>query len=390
MRIAHVCLAAFYIDGYGYQENILPRIHSRMGHEVIIIASTETYLENTKLGYVDPSAYVNEDGIPVYRLAYSRFVPRVLQKKIRAYEGLAELLDTFKPDLIFLHDVQFWDILTVKAYALKTRTPVHADSHTDYINSAQSLISRYILHGMYYRMLVRCADPVIRRYFPTLPIRGDFLRDVYGLSESKFTLLPFGIDDGAFSSLNRTKVRLDIRKMLGIEPDELVFVTGGKLDLRKNIHVLIESFSRLRREGALANTHLIVFGDPNVEVKSFLKLIEIDSNVHMLGWKKATEIAPLFWSADLALFPGTHSVLWEEAIGHGLAAVFHRWSRMCHLDLGGNAFFIDDGETATIDTTLQKLVADDALLIRQMNEIAQRKGPTAFAFSRIAQKAIEL
>ena len=42
MRILHLCLSCFYIDGYNYQENILPRINHEDGHDVRILASTET------------------------------------------------------------------------------------------------------------------------------------------------------------------------------------------------------------------------------------------------------------------------------------------------------------------------------------------------------------
>ena len=50
MRILHMCLAAFYIDKYSYQENILPRMHKKQGHEVQIIASVETFVDDVNLG----------------------------------------------------------------------------------------------------------------------------------------------------------------------------------------------------------------------------------------------------------------------------------------------------------------------------------------------------
>ena len=63
MKILHCCLAAFYIDKYGYQENVLPKMHKIQGHEVEILASTENYLNGNKLSYVKPSIYYNEDKI---------------------------------------------------------------------------------------------------------------------------------------------------------------------------------------------------------------------------------------------------------------------------------------------------------------------------------------
>lgn len=388
MRIAHLCLAAFYIDGYGYQENILPRVHKRMGHEVEIIASTETYVDKSHLGYVEPSSYWNEDGIRVHRLAYSRWLPRRLRPKIRAYEGLREKLDAFAPDLIFLHDVQFWDVLVVCDYAKLHKIPVHADSHTDYVNSARSFTSRHLLHGLFYKALVQRADRFISRYFPTLPLRADFMAEVYGLPRDKMELLPFGFDDTSVPNVEREEVRRAFRGKLNISCEDTVFVTGGKLDLRKNIHDLIDRFSRLRKSGQLEGVHLIVFGEPNEEVASRLSKIAIDDNVHMVGWIKASELYSAFWAADMAIFPGTHSVVWEEAIAHGLGAVFRRWVGMGHLDVGGNARFIDDAQPHTLDRVLLDLTKENGALMSEMNDAAQQNGPKHFSFSKIAEKAI--
>ncbi|MGB3831164.1 MAG: glycosyltransferase family 4 protein [Mesorhizobium sp.] len=388
MRIAHICLAAFYIDGFGYQENILPKIHRKMGHEVLIIASTETYVDKAKLGYVAPSSYENEDGIPVHRLPYARWAPRRLRPKIRAYEGLAAHLESFRPDLIFLHDVQFWDILTVRNYALSRGIPVHADSHTDHINSARGFVSRRLLHGIFYRLLLKRADPAIRRYLPTLPVRGDFMREVYGTPADKIDLLPFGFDDTAVAGIDRAAVREKVRAGLGIPAGDIVLVTGGKLDLRKNIHVLAERFTQLRRNGALPGVHLLVFGKPVPEVEAIVRHMTLDSHVHMTGWIPSANIYGMFWAADLAIFPGTHSVLWEEAIGHGLGTVFYRWPGMEHLDLGGNARFIDDASPATLDALLVDLAANDGAAIRAMGTRAAQEGPKIFSYSAIAEKAI--
>ena len=68
MKILHLCLACFYIDNYTYQENILPRINHEDGHDVRILASTETYVDNAHLGYVEPAEYVTEYGVPIKRL----------------------------------------------------------------------------------------------------------------------------------------------------------------------------------------------------------------------------------------------------------------------------------------------------------------------------------
>ena len=70
MKILHCCLANFYIDNYGYQENILPKMHQLQGHDVQIIASTETYIENKKLGYIEAKSYFTPENILITRIPY--------------------------------------------------------------------------------------------------------------------------------------------------------------------------------------------------------------------------------------------------------------------------------------------------------------------------------
>ena len=71
MRILHCCLSCFYIDGYNYQENILPKINKLDGHEVMVIASTETYIDNNNLGYIEPCEYYTCENVLIKRIAYA-------------------------------------------------------------------------------------------------------------------------------------------------------------------------------------------------------------------------------------------------------------------------------------------------------------------------------
>ncbi len=87
MKVLHCFLANFYVDGYGYQENVFPRMHKRQGHDVAILASTETYIDNKELGYVEPRAYFTEDGIPITRLAYVGGMPTCLRRSSDSIGG---------------------------------------------------------------------------------------------------------------------------------------------------------------------------------------------------------------------------------------------------------------------------------------------------------------
>ena len=181
MKIVHLCLASFYIDNYGYQENVLPKAHMSFGLDVEIIASTETYGPDRSLIYVSPSTYINSDGIKVTRLAYN-----FMGRKVRGYLGLFDTLLDSSPDIIFMHDAQFFGVFDViKFVKLFPNTTVYSDCHTDYINSGKNFFSKYILHKIIYRFFLQSIEPYVKKFYGVTPLRSQFLIDVYGIPESK-------------------------------------------------------------------------------------------------------------------------------------------------------------------------------------------------------------
>lgn len=389
MKVLHCCLAAFYIDDFGYQENILPRIHKQQGHEVEIVASTESYVDRVQRAYVAPGSYESSDGIRVTRLPYVRWLPSAVARKLRLYVGLHEVIARFAPDVIFLHDCQFLDIGIVADYARRHGVHVFVDCHTDFVNSGRSWLSRHLLHGVIYRACARRIAPVTRRFFPTLPLRATFLQEVYGIAPEQLELLPFGVDDTAIDRGHRSAVRAEVRRDIGAHAGQVVFVTGGKIDRRKEIHTLLASFIARSDAGELGDAILLVFGAPDPDMKASIDAAVSHPRVRYAGWVPAEEVHRYFWAADVALFPGTHSVLWEEAVGLGTPCVFRRWRGIEHVDLGGNCLMLDRVDAASLGDTLRRL-SQDAALRDRMRDVACTRGAEVFSYSRIARTAVGL
>lgn len=161
MKILHLCLANFYIDNYTYQENMLPRMNREDGHDVRILASTETYVDNVHYGYVEPSEYVTEYGVPIKRLPYVKVGNSFVTHKFRAYPHLYEEIAAFAPDVIFCHELQFWSIQDVIRYKKEhPAVKLYADTHAAAYNSGTNWLSLHILHRVFYRSLVRKALPL--------------------------------------------------------------------------------------------------------------------------------------------------------------------------------------------------------------------------------------
>lgn len=69
-----------------------------------------------KIGYVGPSSYYTESGIPITRVPYKRILPHFIMRKLRIYSGVTEVLYSFKPDIIFIHGLQFISIIDIVDY----------------------------------------------------------------------------------------------------------------------------------------------------------------------------------------------------------------------------------------------------------------------------------
>ena len=386
MKILHCCLAAFYIDNYSYQENILPKIHKLQGHEVKILASTETYIHNKKLGYLDKGKYINENDIEVTRISYTNWLPLKLGAKIRKYVGVYNHLEEFKPDIIFLHDTQFASTREIATYCKKHKSvKVFADCHTDYINSAKNWVSKNILHKIIYKHYTHIIEPFVSKFYGTLPLRNEFLENVYKVPLSKIELLEFGADDTLYKLSDKAIVRKTLCQKHGIDQDNFILVTGGKIDERKKIHILLKAFC----ESDLVGVKLIVFGEPNEEMKPIIEKYYNEKNIIFLGWLSDVEIYNLLLSADLAIYPGTHSVLWEQSVGVGLPCIFKKWEGIQHVDLGDNCVFLESSKTEELKEKLNRIIPKNDEFFK-LKKNAEKKGPEHFAYSKIAERAIKV
>lgn len=358
-------------------------MHKLQGHEVRIVASTETFVDNMNLGYVNPNSYFTTEGIPITRIPYVRFLPHSVSRKLRIYKGLSKILYEFQPDIIFLHGVQFVGIKEVINYVRKNKVKVFADSHTDYMNSAKSWLSKNILHKLIYKTCTQAIEPYILKFWGVTPSRKLFLEEFYGVSPEKTGLLVMGIDDTELDFKKSLDIRGRIRKELKIENSDFVIITGGKIVERKNIHLLMKAVKELGHP----NIHLLVFGSVNDEMTSVIKDLSNAPNVYNLGWKNAQEIQNLFFAADIAVFPGAHSVLWEQAVGMGLPCIFKEWKGYEHVDLGGNCVMLSEVNIGNIKNEILSIY-NNPLLFQRM-KLKAEGGIKKFSYWEIAKRAIK-
>lgn len=310
MKILHICLANFYIDNYAYQENMLPRINHEDGHDVRILASTETFVDNAHLGYVEPSEYVTEYGVPIKRLPYVKVGNSFSTHKFRAYPHLYGEIASFAPDVIFCHELQFWSVRDVIRYKKDhPAVKLYADTHAAYNNSGTNWLSLHVLHRGLYRYLTKKAFPYLEKYFYISDECRQFSHEIYDIPNEKMAFYPLG--GTLLSDEEYAAVRAKRRAELGLVENDRLYIHSGKLDALKRTDELLRAFSAVEDPHAV----LAVIGSiPKEREAVLLPLIEADKRIRYLGWRTGEELQEYLCAADLYCQPGSQSVTMQNAL----------------------------------------------------------------------------
>ena len=355
-------LACFYIEGAGYQENMLPKYHKLLGHDVSIVTKSNDW----KITPVNvQTSYLNAFSIPVTILATEkpRFSNHLMQTLYGLVHnkvlGLYEYLCKERPDIIFVHGCQHIGNLEVLRYIKNHPTKLFIDQHGDYYNSPintpkQKFIARYYMGGLARKLYDKCVT-----FWGVTPWRVKYLKDVYRLPENKVDLLIMGGDDEKIDYENRDNIKREIRLKYGVADNELLIVTGGKIDKQKCIDLLIKATAKY------SNVKILIFGKPVPNYESvFYSIVKDNKHVISIGWISSDDVYNYFLAADLVVFPGTHSVLWEQAVACGTPCVFRRWDGMDHVNVSGNSAFIDydmEPSVEAIDRALYSIINDNGV-----------------------------
>lgn len=309
MRIVHLCVSCFYIDGYRYQENELVRQHVQDGHDVLVVASTETYLDNLALGYTTPGQYTGTDGARVIRLPYKGPFPFFIKKKLRIHPGVYKILEKESPDIIVFHGLCGWELLTVSKY--KKNNPqvlVYADSHEDVNNSARTLFSK-VLHKFFYRPIIHRSLRALEKVLCVSVDTLNFCSDFYKIPKERLELFPLGgvlLGDDEYLRFRTTE-----REKYGLSASDIVFLQSGKFDRKKKLIDSLRAFCKTSN----SSLKFLIVGKLSDEVAQEVQpLIDRDARVRYLGWLPANDLYNLLCAADVYVQPGSQSATMQMSL----------------------------------------------------------------------------
>jgi len=310
MKIVHLCLSCFYIDGFSYQENEIVRQHVAEGHDVTVITSTENYRKDNHLVYVQPSTYIGNEGAKVIRLRYKKLLPHNIMKKLRMHDGVYALLNDEKPDAVMFHGLCGWELINTSKYCSENpRVKFYVDSHEDFNNSARTFVSKNLLHRFYYKSIIKYCLKNIPKILCISLETIEFVANFYQVPRNKLEFFPLGGDIFDDKEYN---LRRDIaRNELLLREDTILCLQTGKFGRRKKLIESIKAFNQVSTE----NMMLVLAGVIDVEIKDEVtSLIEDNKRVELFGWKNSEEIKNLLCGADLYIQPGTQSATMQMSL----------------------------------------------------------------------------
>lgn len=119
----------------------------------------------------------------------------------------------------------------------------------------------------------------------------------FGVPWSKIAVVEDGVDSALFHLRDRRKSKLE----LGLPEDRKHIVYVGRLEQRKGIYELMESFESLAARVANVDLVLVGDGDDGAAVRSWAQ--KMGPRVVLTGMKAPDQVAPYYSAADLTTLP---------------------------------------------------------------------------------------
>lgn len=167
--------------------------------------------------------------------------------------------------------------------------------------------------------------PLLKRGAHFLPFgsRQDKYFQHYGVPACKTTIAKMTVDtyriQEKVQSFREGSEAQDLRKKLGIQPDEVVILFVGRLTAVKGCDVLLEAFAMLPQCNA-AKAHLLFVGDGEQrnDLQDLMDSLRVD-HVYFAGYQRGDDLLSYYAIADFLVLPSWYEP-WGLVINEGMAA----------------------------------------------------------------------
>lgn len=343
MKVVHITL--HYLDGWGYQDNLLPLYQQRSGVSVTVAADNRHFPHSMAPG--ERQAILDKGDVYMDGPLRVRKFGTALTSRDSALvcSGLGRILREEEPDLIFHHGLHLPTFRVACRYARRhPRCVLMADSHADPFNASRHFLWRALYGRLVLRLLVRTAGRQVDRFYGVTPLRCDYLISEYGVPADKVRLLPLAGDDRGLSV-----DAVSARRSFGIAEDAFLVVSGGRMGPGKGTDRLVRAWQRLRPSHP--GLKLLLFG-------SMEEPFPLPEGVRVLGWCDREKTLSILSMADVAVWPFFHTTLMEDAIVCGTPVIGKDSGNVTHYREDGLGLFLETASVDEIAAALERMLRE--------------------------------
>ncbi len=292
----------------GYQINFFAKYHNPH-YQFFILTSDSSRLWTVSEGQEDLASldrrFEKEYDVGIVR------VPSVLDRKSKNNIWLKDLTKTIRnidPDILYVHTIESYTSLRIILNKkILSKYQVFFDTHT-LLNQFQEGI-KFRIYQWFLRNVVRKR---IHRYgarvFGTVPENMMILENDYGLNREHILYSPIGTDLSIFRFDPDSGKRL--RKEENLRESDMVLLYTGKMNNRKNPHLILEAIAFIEKR-INKSLYLFFVGPADQEyLEQYFKYNFTSDQIHVRIFP-AVPVSTLFqWysMADFAVFPNENTL----------------------------------------------------------------------------------
>ncbi|MFD1628600.1 glycosyltransferase family 4 protein [Pseudopedobacter beijingensis] len=246
--------------------------------------------------------------------------------------GIIQRIEEFAPDTLLVYGYAYHSHFKAMQY-FKDKIPVWFRGDSTLLDHGGALKS--ILKSIYLKWVYQYVD---KAFYVGNNNKAYFKK--YGLKEEQLVFAPHAIDNNRFGE-NRNEEALQLRKQLGVLPDDSLILFAGKLEPKKNPELLIEAFIQLVKKNETdfstkfemtnRKVHLLFVGNGVLEKSLMLKAknfndeiassLAMTNRVHFIDFQNQSQMPVVYQACNIFCLPSQGpGETWGLAINEAMAA----------------------------------------------------------------------
>lgn len=277
-----------------------------------------------------------------------------------------------KVDLIHAHQCTAWFYSALSRLFFgrpKLLFEEHGRHYPEILSRKKNVVNKIIIQSLTHRIVAVSQDVKMR------------LVAYEGISNDRIDVIYNGVRNPSAVSDER---RRELRGELGLEPDDFIIGSVGRLDAIKNIPLLLRAFQEAGKTSRKLKLMLVGDGPEKEALSNLVGKLQIEKDVVFTGYRKdATDLLQCMDAFVLCSFSEGTSMALLEAMAAGVPVIV--------TDVGGNpelveqyrnGWVVPSGSEERLKTAIRECVGNDALR-QEMAEKSRAIFATTFTFDRM-------